>query len=101
MDIPAHIKLYVDRFNEQEIGTVTPVKVTSVDGLLCLVATANVLGHEREIVVSDEECEAMATIGGESPVERMVWRAFRDDIQSIMRDRKISRVLGEDGSAST
>ncbi len=101
MDIPQIIKFYVDSFNEKGIGTVRPVEVRRVEGLLGLVATANVLGHEREIFVSNEECVCMAFIGGDNPVEREVWRALRDDVVSIWRDHRIHKIMDPDEKTGT
>jgi hypothetical protein len=92
--IPSIIKLFVDECNKGGIFTVSPVEFTTVDGLLGLVATVNLLGHEREIFVSNEECECMAFIDGDNPVEKNVWRAFgSEEVRSILRDLRINEIM--------
>jgi hypothetical protein len=100
MQIPAPIQLYLDRFNQEFTGqmSVRPDGVKVVDGVLSLVATATVLGHDRQIFVSNEECEAHILIDDgttPSPAERSVFREFGDDIYAIIRDRRISGVIGD------
>ncbi len=114
MQIPAPIQLYLDRFNQEftvsvdghELGhiSVRPDGVKVVDGMLSLVATATVLGYDRQIFVSNEECEAHILIDDgttPSPVERAVFREFGDDIVAIIRDRRIDGVIRDVDESGT
>jgi len=107
MQIPAPIQLYLDKFNREftfgidghGLGHifVRPDGVKVVDGLLGLVATVNIVGHEREIFVSNEECECMVFIDGDNPVEKKVFRAFgSEELCSILRDLRINQIMGQE-----
>jgi hypothetical protein len=106
MEIPAPIQFYLDRFNQEFTGhmSVRPDGVKVVDGMLSLVATATVFGHERQIFVPNAECEAHMMIDDgatPTPVERAVFREFGEDITAIIRDHRISGVIGDGDESGT